>query len=85
MAHWQLNGVGSPLAGEWEERGDVAFHLRRRLSHKEEALIVPPVIDIRGTPEAWERVDRVRAELTLTPEGKERWESMLHEELGVKL
>lgn len=54
-----LYGVGEASRGEWSERGGWEFfHLRRRLSTEEE-LLVGPVMDIRGTPEAERRRARV--------------------------
>ena len=55
--------------------GDVAFHVRRRLSAVEEARI-GPALDIRGTPEARQRAMRLGGLLLLAdPE-------ILGEELG---
>jgi hypothetical protein len=64
-----LHRVGSPLRGQWDEvlPGGSAFHVRRRLTPEEEA-IVGPVIDIRGTPAIDERLAEVRA-LGLLPPG----------------
>ena len=61
IACLELRNVGDATFGEWEERGEIAFHLRRRLSEKEmrEARILG-VCDIRGTPEHQARVDRLR-------------------------
>lgn len=60
-----LFGVGDSSLGEWADWGGVpagrasrTFHLRRRLAPAEEAL-VGPAVDIRGFPEARERLDRV--------------------------
>jgi len=50
-----LAGVGDAKLGEWMDVTEIAVHLRRRLSHREQ-LLVGPVVDIRGTPEAAERV-----------------------------
>lgn len=50
-----LAGVGDPKAGQWSEWTGKAFHLRRRLTSNEEKM-TGPVIDIRGTTEAMERV-----------------------------
>lgn len=52
-----LAGVGDPTLGEWTEHG-AAYHLRRRLSTAEAAL-VGPVVDVRGTFEAQKRLSRV--------------------------
>lgn len=54
-----LNDVGDAKRGEWEEMGNVAFHVHRRLSEVEE-LVVGPVVDIRGTAEALVRITRVK-------------------------
>lgn len=54
-----LDGYGDIVAGEWEEKGASAFHLRRRLTWPE-AELVGPVIDVRGTPEAKRRIWAVR-------------------------
>lgn len=52
-AHAALDGVGDPTAGQWEERGDVAWHLRRRLTATEQhAARIDQVVDVRGTWEA---------------------------------
>lgn len=54
-----LDGYGDAAAGEWEEKGASAFHLRRRLTDVE-AELVGPVVDVRGTQEASRRIWRVR-------------------------
>lgn len=51
--------MGDATLGEWPEWTGQAFHLRRRLSERE-AVLVGPVKDVRGTPEAWKRADAVR-------------------------
>lgn len=43
------------MAGQWEEQSENVFHLRRRLT-EEEALPIGPVIDVRGTREATDRL-----------------------------
>lgn len=59
IAERVLEGVGDRFAGEWREVGQCAVHLRRRLTAIEAAEI-DPVCDIRGTPEAAERVRAMR-------------------------
>ena len=58
--------MGESALGQWEEEGLTrpAFHVRRRLTPKEE-LLVGPVVDVRGTPEADRRLAYVR---TLIPD-----------------
>lgn len=53
-----LFGVGD-RSHEWREWTGRAFHVRRRLTEREQRL-VGPAIDIRGTAEAIERLDKVR-------------------------
>jgi hypothetical protein len=60
-----LAGVGDAKLGEYEEYSGRAFHLRRRLSLDEQAM-VGEVVDVRGTPEAERRLRPVRH---LLPEG----------------
>jgi len=56
-----LKGVGDPALGEWEQIGEIAVHLRRRLTAKEMAYAgITEVRDIRGTTEQAERIDRLR-------------------------
>ena len=52
-----LSGVGDAALGEWVEVGELAVHLRRRVSASE-AADVGPVIDMRGTPGAKGRLFR---------------------------
>lgn len=54
-----LHGVGDEALGQWEGRGDVAYHIRRRLSTEEQEL-VGDVLDVRGTPEALRRYNLIR-------------------------
>jgi hypothetical protein len=54
-----LKGVGDVSAGEWGELGDVAYHLRRRLSAFE-AKRIGPVIDCRRTDEGLRRLELAR-------------------------
>jgi len=65
-AYRQLNGVGDPDLGQWEEWTGRAYHLRRRLSAKEQGR-VGPVVDIRRTPEAWTRAERLGDRLLFAP------------------
>jgi hypothetical protein len=58
IAEEALLGVGDREAGEWEEVRDVALHLRRRLT-AEEAALVGPVVDVRGTWESQKRLARM--------------------------
>lgn len=60
LAKKELQGVGDPIKGEWEEISPTAYHLRRRLSDKEDQK-VGPAIDIRGTAEEKDRLKRVRS------------------------
>lgn len=53
-----LAGVGDPNH-EWEERGTIAYHVRRRLTAAE-AETTGPVLDVRGTWEATKRQNRMR-------------------------
>jgi len=59
MAERALNGVGDASLGEWREWTGRAFHLRRRLSEKEERMI-GPAVDVRHLPEGRERFEAVR-------------------------
>ena len=61
-----LAGVGDSSLGQWEEDRPKAFHLRRRLSAKE-ALLVGPVIDIRGTKEAVRRMRVLKKQVPQFP------------------
>jgi hypothetical protein len=53
-----LAGVGDPVAGEWWEVGELATHLRRRLTDAE-ATSIGPVVDVRGTEEATKRMKAI--------------------------
>lgn len=72
----QLAGVGDAALGEWREWSGRAFHLRRRLSAREQ-LAVGPVVDIRRTPEARRRAERLGPLLAYVPA------DALAEELGL--
>lgn len=58
-----LAGVGDPALGEWREWTGKAFHIRRRLSQREQQRTGLVVADIRRTPEAIQRAMRVRDKL----------------------
>lgn len=62
----QLAGVGDPALGEWREWTGRAFHLRRRLTRSEQRE-VGPVVDIRRTPEAHRRAERLGRLLAYAP------------------
>lgn len=62
-----LDGVGDAGRGEWHFMSRKAFHVRRRLSEAEDA-IVGPAIDIRGTEEAIKRVREAMAASPQIPE-----------------
>ena len=58
--HWQraycaLANVGQPDLGEWKETGEVACHLRRRVT-AEEWKNRPWGMDLRHTPEGQKRL-----------------------------
>ena len=55
----ELAGVGDPDLGQWEERGDMAYHVRRRMTAAE-SIRVGEVLDIRGTAEASRRFEQMR-------------------------
>lgn len=59
VAEKVLDGVGDATLGEWREWTGRAYHLRRRLSATEQA-VVGEVVDVRGTPEAERRLRPVR-------------------------
>jgi hypothetical protein len=62
----QLSGVGDARLGEWREWTGRAFHLRRRLSGREQRQ-VGPVVDVRRTPEAQRRAARLGTLLAYAP------------------
>jgi len=62
-----LEGVGDASLGEWEEWTGYAFHIRRRLSAEEQEPI-GEVVDIRGTPEARRRLERVMQYVMRSPQ-----------------
>jgi hypothetical protein len=59
-----LQGVGDKSLGQWYEVGKYAYHVRRRLTTKEDYM---GVVDIRGTLEAKERAAPVMVALALHP------------------
>lgn len=71
----QLRGVGDVVLGEWREWTGRAFHLRRRLSAREQRH-VGPVVDVRRTPEALKRAQRLGTMLRFAPA------EVLRDELG---
>lgn len=62
IARDELAGVGDATLGEWLEVTERATHLRRRLSSTEEA-VTGPLLDIRGTKEAWWRWESIPAKV----------------------
>lgn len=50
--------MGDASLGEWEEWTGQYYHLRRRLSYKEQSL-VGDVVDVRGTEEGKRRYTAV--------------------------
>lgn len=62
IARRALQGVGDARLGEWAEPGEV-FHLRRRLTPAEAAL-VGPLRDIRGTDEEMRRMAALVVDLS---------------------
>jgi hypothetical protein len=62
----QLSGVGDASLGEWREWTGRAFHLRRRLSVREQRD-VGPVVDVRGSEEARRRAERLGPMLSYVP------------------
>lgn len=54
-----LEGVGDESIGQWEEGGRSAFHIRRRLSMREQIEHGLSMRDIRGTNEAAQRIAEI--------------------------
>ena len=63
-----LDGVGAADLGEWEERGERAYHVRRRLTPEEQAS-VGEACDVRGTEDGGERLQRAWRWLSGMPSG----------------
>lgn len=57
LAFAALEGVGNPKLGQWEEQGQRAHHVRRRLSEREQKPI-GEAVDCRGTDEGLRRFAR---------------------------
>ncbi|BCL83145.1 hypothetical protein ccbrp13_56100 [Ktedonobacteria bacterium brp13] len=64
-----LAGVGDEALGQWEEWTGSAYHIRRRLSRKEQQAVGQPK-DIRGTPEQQKRYEAVKRYL---PDAAKDW------------
>jgi hypothetical protein len=62
-----LEGVGDEVAGQWEEYTGKAFHLRRRLTVEEQEPI-GEAVDVRGTYEAYNRLNAIRIVMPYLPE-----------------
>ncbi len=61
IATQQLAGVGDATLGEWREIGDIAVHLRRRLTDMEAAVAgIVEVIDVRGSDEFTRRIQQMQ-------------------------
>jgi hypothetical protein len=57
IAEGELHGVGDATRGEWREVGDMAVHLRRRLTDREmRYAAIEAVVDVRGTDEYERRI-----------------------------
>jgi hypothetical protein len=69
LAREVLDGLGDAALGEWTEDAPRVFHLRRRLTVSEAAR-VGPVVDVRGTSDARERVRQLTKVL---PEALAAW------------
>lgn len=78
LAHEYLRSAGAPERGEWEEWGEVTYHLRRRISAGEEDIVGAKAVDLRGTDEGWKRYRKIMTQLS--PDIR-RW---AEEELGGK-
>lgn len=54
-----LAGVGEEALGQWEEWTGSAYHIKRRLTRKEQQSVGQPK-DIRGTLEQQKRIEAVK-------------------------
>jgi hypothetical protein len=63
-----LRGVGDETS-QWEEWTGRAYHIRRKLTEQEQGQ-TGPVRDIRGTPEALQRIEKV---LEAVPQMPRSW------------
>lgn len=61
IATEELEHVGDAALGEWREVGEIAVHLRRRLTAVEMAIgAIDDVVDVRGTDEFTRRIQAMR-------------------------
>jgi hypothetical protein len=61
LAFLALVGVGDATLGEWRETGEIAVHVRRRLTPAEQRYAgIREVVDVRGTEEFSRRILRMR-------------------------
>lgn len=67
LALMALEGVGDEVTGQWEEYTGKAFHVRRRLTIEEQNPI-GPAVDVRGTREAFNRLNAIRIVMPYLPE-----------------
>lgn len=58
-----LDGVGDEALGQWEQGGELALHIRRRLSLVEQIEAGLSMRDIRKTQEAMNRVQLLIADV----------------------
>jgi hypothetical protein len=68
LAYDVLGAVGDSSLGQWEESGERAFHLRRRLSEREQRQ-VGPVLDVRRSHDGWKRWAAMQALLPPSMQG----------------
>lgn len=71
LAETALDGIGDRTLGEWREVGEVAVHLRRRLTPLEIAgSDIGAVVDVRGQPEAARRIAALQPFLSVPLRGR---------------